>query len=135
MSGKKYAIERVEMLIKCEEEKLEKCQRNIKTYSMEVVCEQAKAEVATSNIAGLKDAHHKLRGLDNLEKKNKIADSAEMAEHQILRKGPTRTQLKWKDVEDMEIRRFIKDFLLPEITQLLMDRQYTFHEQLKEALK
>jgi hypothetical protein len=90
---------------------------------------------ARSQITSLRDALHKLKGLDNLEKKNKIADSAEIAEHQFLRKGPCRTQLKWKHVEDMEIRKFIKDFLLPEITELLKDRQYTFHEQLKEALK
>ncbi|MCW4050772.1 MAG: hypothetical protein NWE89_13660 [Candidatus Bathyarchaeota archaeon] len=135
MNGKEFVIEKLEEALKKQEEVIEREIQSIKNMNNDI--DETGKEIATarSQIKGLKDAIHKLKGLDNLEKKNKIADSAEMAEHQILRKGPTRTQLKWKDVEDMEIRRFIKDYLLPEITQLLRDRQYTFHEQLKEALK
>ena len=135
MNSKKYPIERLEEELTHEEERLQRCGQRIKSLRDEIPIEERRTITCAARISGLKDALHKLKGLDNLEKKNMIPDSAEMTEHQFLRKGPHRTQLKWKDVEDMEIRKFIKDFILPEITQLLKDRQYTFHEQLKEALK
>ena len=119
MSSKKYPIERLEEELTHEEERLQRCGQRIKSLRDEIPIEERRTITCAARISGLKDALHKLKGLDNLEKKNKVADSAEMTEHQILRNGPTRTQLKWKHVEDMEIRKFIEEFILPEIIVLM----------------
>lgn len=74
MNSKQYVIEKVEKLLKNEELELDKCRQNRKMYKAEIAIIEAKTMEAISGIAGLKDALHKLKGLDNLEKKNKIAD-------------------------------------------------------------
>ena len=94
MNGKEFVIEELEKALKLQEEVVEREIQSIKNMNNEIAETEIEIVTAHSQIVGLKDAIHKLKGLDNLEKKNKIADSAEMAEHQILRKGPTRTQLK-----------------------------------------
>ena len=119
MISKKHPIEILEQALKYEKEQLESCQQNIKSMRNQATERESSAMGCIARITGLEDALHKLNGLDNLEKKNKVADSAEMTEHQILRKGPYRAQLKWKDVEDMEIRKFIEEFILPEIIVLM----------------
>lgn len=131
MNSKQYAIERLEEELTHEEERLQRCGQRIKSLRDEIPIEERRSITCTARISGLKDAIHKLKGLDNLEKKNKIADSAEMTEHQILRKGPFRTQLKWKDVEDMEIRKFIRKYILPEMIVLLKENNFYFKNELE----
>lgn len=70
MNGKQYAIEKLEVALKDEEEGLEKCYGNIKTLKDEVAHLEAEAGKALLTIASFKDALHKLKGLDTLEKKN-----------------------------------------------------------------
>ena len=72
MNSKQYAIEKMEELLRSEEEKLSDCRRDIKTFRNEVGDLEGKSMGFISNIAGLKDAIHKLKGLDNLEKAKKI---------------------------------------------------------------
>lgn len=126
MNSKNYAIEKMEELIKNEEEQLEKYKRNIKTFTDECDILEELVEQTVSNIASMKDALHKLKGLDNLEKKNKVADPVSIT----IPSG-----FVVKNVTGLDIHKFARDLILPEIIKLLKDRQYTFHEQLKEALK
>ena len=129
MSSKEHPITILEEALKYEESQLQKCQASIKALRSHAHQDEDHAVAFIARISGLKDAIHKLKGLDNLEKKNKIADSAEMTEHQFLRKGPHRTQLKWKDVEDMEILKFIRELILPEIIVLLKENNFYFQNE------
>ena len=94
MISKKHPIEILEEALKYEKDQLGQAQVNIKTLKDQAAKEEGQLMPKIARITGLEDALHKLKGLDNLEKKNKIADSAEVSEHQYLRKEPYRTQLK-----------------------------------------
>ena len=77
MIGKKYPIEVLEQALKYEEEQLETCVQNIKSLKDLVAKRNGESMMIIARISGLKDALHKLEGLDNLEEQNKIADPAE----------------------------------------------------------
>ncbi|TET41745.1 MAG: hypothetical protein E3J60_03865 [Dehalococcoidia bacterium] len=88
MNSKQYVIEKMEELLRSEEEKLSDCRRDLKIWRNEVGDLEGKSMGFISNIAGLKDALHKLKGLDNLEKKNKITDPVELEKESIEWKRP-----------------------------------------------
>lgn len=72
MNGKQYAIEKLEKALINEDEELEKCYRNIKAFKTEVAHYEKKQKEAISGIGSLRDAIHKLKGLDNLEEAKKL---------------------------------------------------------------
>ena len=72
MNSKQYAIEKMEELLRSEEDKLSDCRQDLKIFRNEVGDLEGKSMGFISNIAGLKDALHKLKGLDNLEKARKL---------------------------------------------------------------
>ena len=123
MISKEHPIKVLKQALEYEEKRLAECQECIKSLKERTVKDENLVVEILAGIEGLRDAIHKLKGLDNLEKKNKVADSVEMMEHQFLRKGLYRTQLKWKDVEDMEIRKFIREYILPEMIVLLKENE------------
>jgi len=76
MNGKQFVIENLENVLKQREISLENLTGSIKNSEQEIAMAEADIITIKSQIEGLKDALHKLKGLDNLEKKNKIADPA-----------------------------------------------------------
>jgi len=76
MISKKHPIEILEQALRYDEQELEACQGNIKSFRKRASEKEDDARIIIARISGLKDAIHKLKGLDNLEKKNKIPDPA-----------------------------------------------------------
>lgn len=70
MISKKHPIEILEEALKYERKRLETCQNTIKALKNSVAKDEGLAMACIARITGLEDALHKLKGLDNLEKKN-----------------------------------------------------------------
>ena len=70
MNGKQFAIGKLEDHLKLQEQHLEHFEGNMKNLHNEIAITEADIVKMKLHIEGLKDAIHKLKGLDNLEKKN-----------------------------------------------------------------
>ena len=82
MISKKYPIKILEEELKLREEQMDSYQKTLKSIKDSVNKYHASIIEITERISGLKDALYKLKGLDNLEKKNKIADPAGSSEQE-----------------------------------------------------
>jgi len=82
MISKKYPIKVLEERLKYERQSLEDEQGHIKTLKDQAIREEGHLMTHIARITGLEDALRKLKGLDNLEKHNKIAepDSSDLKE-------------------------------------------------------
>lgn len=70
MISKKYPIEILEEALKYERERLESSQQTIKSLRNQATKDESLVMACIARITGLEDALHKLKGLDNLEKKS-----------------------------------------------------------------
>lgn len=120
MKEQQYAIEKLEDLLKFQEQNLEQFTGNLKNLYNHVSIANADIVKVKFHIAVLKDAIHKLKGLDNLEKKNKIADPVGFVV---------------KDVTGFDIHKFARDLILPDIIEMLKNRRFTLSEELRKAIE
>ena len=72
MTSKEHPIKILEQALEYEEKRLAECRENIKSLKNRVTKDEGLSLEIISNIAGVKDAILKLKGIANLEEKNKI---------------------------------------------------------------
>jgi len=70
MINKEHAIKILKQALEYEEKQLAECRANIKSLKERTVKDENFVVENMASIEGLKDAIHKLSGLDNLEEKN-----------------------------------------------------------------
>ncbi len=119
MKEKQYAIEKLEDILMLQEQHLEHFTGNIKNLYNDISITDAQIVKTKFHISVLKDAIHKLEGLDNLEKKNKIHP-----DYVVEQKIKTEKGFVVKDVTGFDIHKFARDLILPDIIEMLKDRNF-----------
>lgn len=92
MTSKKHPIEILEKALEYERDQLATCQEGIKSLRNKATKNEGLAMTSIARITGLEDAIHKLKGLDNLEKKS-------IPDHDIEEKLPASMEKNLQRVE------------------------------------